>query len=208
MDRKKRASECLKILKSEYPEAKCSLNYTSAFELLIATILSAQTTDIRVNQVTQTLFSEYPHPQDYTSDAQSRIEEIIRPIGCFKTKAARIIKSATKIANIHAGKVPAEMEALVSLPGVGRKTANVVLSNAFNVPGMAVDTHVKRVSRRIGLTDNVDPQRVENDLCALVPPEWWGQFSHLLIYHGRAVCKARKPMCDSCVLRAICKQHI
>ncbi len=208
MNRVQRASACLKRLTQEYPEAKCSLDHTSPFELLIATILSAQTTDVRVNQVTKTLFKEYPEAHSYTSTSQARIEEIIRSIGCYKTKAARIIESARQIATTFEGKVPADMEALVSLPGVGRKTANVVLSNAFNIPGLAVDTHVKRVSRRIGLTDNTDPHAVEQDLCAIVAPESWGLLSHLLIYHGRAVCKARTPACSTCLLHDICLQRL
>jgi endonuclease-3 len=207
MTRAQRAKECLKRLKQEYPEAKCSLNYTSPFELLIATILSAQTTDVRVNMVTETLFKDYPEPRAYFPKYQAQIEEIIRPIGCYKTKATRIIETARQISTTFGGEVPADMEALVSLPGVGRKTANVVLSNAFDIPGFAVDTHVKRVSRRIGLTDNVDPQAIEEDLCTMVAPVSWGMFSHLLIYHGRAVCKARKPECNACIVQDICKQR-
>jgi len=208
MTQAQRAAECLKRLKQEYPEAKCSLNYTSAFELLIATILSAQTTDVRVNTVSKTLFKEYPKPHTYTPESQAHIEKIIRPIGCYKTKAARIIQTARQISTTFGGEVPADMESLVSLPGVGRKTANVVLSNAFGIPGFAVDTHVKRVSRRIGLTDNVDPQAVEHDLCSIVKPDSWGLLSHLFIYHGRAVCKARTPECNACILREVCKQRL
>lgn len=207
MTRAQRATECLKRLKQEYPEAKCSLNHKSPFELLIATILSAQTTDVRVNSVTTTLFKEYPEPRTYTPESRARIEEIIRPIGCYKTKAARIIETARQIDTVFGAEVPADMEALVSLPGVGRKTANVVLSNAFGIPGFAVDTHVKRVSRRIGLTHNVDPQAVEEDLCASVAPDSWGLLSHLFIYHGRAVCKARTPECKGCILNDICEQR-
>lgn len=208
MQQHKLASECLKLLKQEYPQARCSLNYTSAFELLIATILSAQTTDVRVNQVTQILFKEYPEAHDYKPGAQERIEEIIRPIGCNKTKAERIIKTADRIVKRFSGQVPSDMDDLVSLPGVGRKTANVVLSNAFNIPGFAVDTHVKRVSRRIGLTDNVQPEAVEEDLCSIVDPDSWGMLSHLLIYHGRAVCKARNPQCGECILGNICLKRL
>ena len=208
MTRAQRAAECFNRLKQQYPEAKCSLNYTSPFELLIATILSAQTTDVRVNQVTKTLFNEFPEPHMYTPDAQARIEEIIRPIGCYKTKASRIIQTASKIVTTFVNEVPADMESLVSFPGVGRKTANVVLSNAFNIPGFAVDTHVKRVSKRIGLTHNTDPQEVEDDLCTNVAPQDWGIFSHLLIYHGRAVCKARNPECDLCILTDICLKRM
>jgi endonuclease-3 len=208
MTRKERATACLQRLRVHYPDAKCSLDYSSPFELLIATILSAQTTDIRVNKVTRTLFREYPNPHNYTPEAQACIEEIIRPIGCYKTKAARIIETAQRIAGSYSGRVPGDMQELVSLPGVGRKTANVVLSNAFNIPGFAVDTHVKRVSRRLGLTRNTDPQAVEQDLCALVEPDYWGMLSHLFIYHGRAVCKARSPQCRGCVLEEICMQHL
>lgn len=208
MTRSQRAAECFYRLKQQYPDAKCSLNYTSPFELLIATILSAQTTDVRVNQVTKSLFNEFPEPQMYIPEAQAHIEEIIRPIGCYKTKASRIIETAAKIVTIFGNEVPADMESLVSLPGVGRKTANVVLSNAFNIPGFAVDTHVKRVSKRIGITDNTDPQEVENDLCTIVAPQHWGILSHLLIYHGRAVCKARNPECNLCILTDICLKRL
>lgn len=204
MTRAQLAAECFKRLEQQYPEAKCSLNYTSPFELLIATILSAQTTDVGVNQVTKILFNDFPEPYMYTHEAQAQIEDIIRPIGCYKTKASRIIQTAGKIATTFGNEVPADMESLVSLPGVGRKTANVVLSNAFNIPGFAVDTHVKRVSKRIGLTDNTDPQKVEDDLCTIVAPQHWGVISHLLIYHGRAVCKARNPECNLCILTDIC----
>ncbi|MDD2558911.1 MAG: endonuclease III, partial [Desulfuromonas sp.] len=188
--------------------AKCSLNYTNAFELLIATILSAQTTDVRVNIVTQDLFRKYPHAEDYTPEEQGQIEEIIRSIGCYKTKTARIIDTAARLISTYCGQVPATMEDLCTLPGVGRKTANVVLSNVFNLPGFAVDTHVKRVSYRIGLTDKTDPVAVEQDLCAITPPANWGDFSHLLIFHGRAVCKARTPLCELCVLYDICKRRL
>jgi len=208
MERENRAAECLIRLKAEYPQAKCSLNYTSAFELLIATILSAQTTDVRVNQVTPELFGRYPYPADYIPAQQGQIERIIRSIGCYKTKATRIIATAERLITTYGGQVPATMEELCTLPGVGRKTANVVLSNVFNVPGFAVDTHVKRVSYRIGLTDKSDPEKVECDLCAIIPPACWGVFSHLLIYHGRAVCKARAPLCDACVLYNICMRHL
>jgi len=208
MTHAQRAAACLKRLQQEYPEAKCSLNYTSPFELLIATILSAQTTDVRVNTVSKILFKEYPKPHTYTSESQAHIENIIRPIGCYKTKAARIIQTARQISTTFGGEVPADMESLVSLPGVGRKTANVVLSNAFGIPGFAVDTHVKRVSRRIGLTENIDPQMVEKDMCSIVEPDSWGLLSHLFIYHGRAVCKARNPECHACILNDVCKQRL
>lgn len=208
MTRSQRATECLKRLKQQYPEAKCSLNYNSPFELLIATILSAQTTDVRVNMVTKPLFEKYPEVRNYRPEYQTDIEKIIRPVGCYKTKAAHIIQIARQISTTFGGEVPADMDALVSLPGVGRKTANVVLSNAFDIPGFAVDTHVKRVSRRIGLSDNIDPRAVEEDLCALVAPESWGTLSHLFIFHGRAVCKARNPACDTCILKDICKQRL
>ncbi|MFA5700457.1 MAG: endonuclease III [Desulfuromonas sp.] len=204
MKRENRTAECLVRLKAEYPQAKCSLNYTCAFELLIATILSAQTTDARVNLVTPELFRKYPHPAAYTPEEQGRIENIIRSIGCYKTKTTRIIDTAARLISTYGGQVPASMEELCTLPGVGRKTANVVLSNIFNIPGFAVDTHVKRVSYRIGLTHKTDPAGVEQDLCALTPPASWGAFSHLLIYHGRAVCKARTPLCEACVLYDIC----
>lgn len=208
MGRKNKVAKYLIRLKEEYPQAKCSLNYTSAFELLIATILSAQTTDVRVNIVTQELFRRYPHPEDYTPEQHEHIEKIIRSIGCYKTKTTRIIDTATRLVTIYDSQVPATMEELCTLPGVGRKTANVVLSNVFNIPGFAVDTHVKRVSYRIGLTQETDPAKVEQDLCAITPPDNWGNFSHLLIYHGRAVCKARIPLCERCVLYDICMRRI
>ncbi len=204
MERESRAAECLIRLKAEYPQAKCSLNYTSAFELLIATILSAQTTDARVNLVTPELFRKYPHPADYTPEEHGQIAKIIRSIGCYKTKTTRIIDTALRLISTYNGQVPATMEELCTLPGVGRKTANVVLSNVFNVPGFAVDTHVKRVAYRIGLTHKTNPEKVEQDLCAIIPPASWGDFSHLLIYHGRAICKARTPLCEHCILYDIC----
>ena len=208
MTPKQRATESISRLRSAYPEARCSLNYTSAFELLIATILSAQTTDVRVNQVTERLFAEYPHPGSYRPEQQSSIESIIRPLGCYKSKTTRIIQTAEKIVHEFNGSVPATMEELITLPGVGRKTANVVLSNAFDVPGFAVDTHVKRVAYRLGITTNRDPEMVEKDLCAIIEAPLWGLSSHLFIFHGRNICRARKPSCSECQLEDICLKRI
>ena len=194
----------LRALEQSYPDAHCELNYSDPWQLLVATILSAQCTDKRVNQVTRKLFQELPGPAEMAAATQERVEGLIRTTGFFRNKAKNLIQCALLIMQCHQGEVPAELEALVALPGVGRKTANVVLGNAFQVAGMVVDTHVKRLAYRFGWTRSGDPLRVENDLCQLFPAAQWTQLNHTLIAHGRACCKAPTPVCSSCPVVALC----
>ncbi len=199
-----REQEIFRRLEARYPNAKPALNYENAFQLLVATILSAQCTDVRVNQVTASLFVHYP---DARALAAADLEELSREIhscGCYRVKAKNLIGTAKMLCRDYAGEVPPLMEALTRLPGVGRKTANVVLSNAFDIPGLAVDTHVFRVSHRLGLSDAKDPEGTESQLCALIPREKWGKAHHWLIYHGRQVCSARAPKCGDCLLADLC----
>jgi endonuclease-3 len=192
-------------LKREYPDARTELDWTNPLELLVATMLSAQTTDVRVNQVTEALFRKYLSAADYAEAHPGELEEDISPTGFFRNKARALQDMARALLEEHGGEVPRTMAELVTLPGVGRKTANVVLGNAFGVDeGIVVDTHVRRVSNRLGLTTSQDPEKIEQDLTAVVPREDWTIFSHLLIFHGRRVCKARKPDCPNCVLNDIC----
>jgi endonuclease III len=198
-------AEVIPRLKKEYPDARTELNWTTPLELLVATILSAQTTDVRVNQVTEELFEKYRTAADYAGADPGELEEDIRPTGFYRNKARAIRGMARSLLEEHGGEVPRTMPELVALPGVGRKTANVVLGNAFGVDeGIVVDTHVRRVSNRLGLTTNQDPEKIEQDLMKVVPREDWTILSHLLIFHGRRVCKARKPDCPNCVLNDIC----
>jgi endonuclease-3 len=192
-------------LKAEYPDARTELAWTNPLELLVATILSAQTTDVRVNGVTKTLFEKYRTAADYAGADPGELEEDIRPTGFYRNKARSLQGMARALVEEHGGEVPRSMPELVALPGVGRKTANVVLGNAFGVDeGIVVDTHVRRVSNRLGLTDKQDPEKIEQDLMRVVPREDWTVFSHLLIFHGRRCCKARKPDCPNCVLNDVC----
>ena len=198
-------SEVIPRLKGEYPDATTELNWTNPLELLVATILSAQTTDVRVNQVTEHLFEKYRTAADYAGADPTELEEDIRPTGFYRNKARSLQGMASALLENHGGEVPRTMAGLVALPGVGRKTANVVLGNAFGVDeGIVVDTHVRRVSRRLGLTREEDPEKIERHLLQLVPEEDRTLFSHLLIFHGRRVCKARKPDCPGCVLNDVC----
>src|SRR6266568_7885 len=188
-----------------YPKAKCSLDYTNAFELLIATMLSAQSTDVRVNIVTKSLFRKYPNPQAFAGASQVEMERDVRQTGFFRNKAKAVIAASKAIVEKHGGEVPRTIEELTALPGVGRKTANVVLGNAFKIAvGVVVDTHVARVSGRLGLTANLDPVKIEQDLMKLIPQKEWTVFSHRLIYHGRQICIARKPKCAECDLNDVC----
>jgi endonuclease-3 len=192
-------------LKQMYPRAKCSLDFTNAFELLIATMLSAQSTDVRVNIVTKSLFRKYPDPQSFASASQVEMERDVKQTGFFRNKAKAVIAASKAIVEKHGGEVPQTMEELTALPGVGRKTANVVLGNAFKKnAGIVVDTHVARVSGRLGLTSNSDPVKIEEDLMKLIPQKEWTVFSHRLIYHGRQICIARKPKCSECRLNELC----
>jgi endonuclease-3 len=204
MDKKydqKRVREIIKILSKEIPDASIALRFTNPLELLIATILSAQCTDVRVNEVTQMLFKKYRMAKDYAHADLAELEENIRPTGFYRNKAKAIKKCCQEMGNRFDGQVPKTLEELTALPGVGRKTANVILGNVFGVPGIVVDTHVGRVSQRIGLTENSDPVKIEFDLMEIVPKEGWTHFSNLLIWHGRRTCMARKPLCETCPIR-------
>lgn len=199
-----REQEIFHRLEARYPNAKPALNYENAFQLLVATILSAQCTDVRVNQVTALLFVHYPDAQALAAADLEELSREIHSCGCYRVKAKNLIGTAKMLCRDYAGEVPPLMEALTRLPGVGRKTANVVLSNAFDIPGLAVDTHVFRVSHRLGLSDAKDPEGTESQLCALIPREKWGKAHHWLIYHGRQVCSARAPKCGDCLLADLC----
>ena len=205
LEEKQRTRDIIGRLKREYPDARCSLNYSNPLELLVATILSAQCTDERVNIVTADLFRKYRAPEDYLRVSQEELEQDVRSTGFYRNKAKAIRGACQRIVEHHAGRVPDRLEDLLLLPGVARKTANVVLGNAFGIAsGVAVDTHVQRLSRRLGLSDENQPEKIERDLIELVPKKEWIDFSHLMIYHGRRVCKARKPLCDECVVEPLC----
>ncbi len=204
-DKSRRALEIIKRLKREYPDAHCALKHENAFQLLIATILSAQCTDVRVNIVTADLFRKYRAPQDYLKVEQTELEKDIHSTGFFRNKAKNIQAACERIVEIFGGKVPETMDELLTLGGVARKTANVVLGNAFGIAsGVVVDTHVSRLSQRLGLTENKTPEKIEKDLEKLVPKKDWIMFPHWLITHGRQICIARKPKCGECVLENIC----
>lgn len=204
-DLKLRTRKIIRLLKRAYPDAKCSLNHSNAFELLIATILSAQCTDARVNVVTQDLFRKYRKPEDYLKVSEKELQQDIRTTGFFRNKTRSIQGTAKALTDQYRGKVPQTMDQLLELPGVARKTANVVLGNAFGISsGVVVDTHVTRLSRRLGLTVQKTAEKIELDLVAVVPKKDWVIFSHLLIAHGRAICKARNPLCAECVVERLC----
>ena len=204
MTRKEKVPIILDYLDRTYPDAKCSLNHESAFQILVATMLSAQCTDKTVNIVTESLFQKYKEPADYLAVPLEELEMDIKPTGFFHNKAKNLQGCCQRLLDVYGGEVPDKLEDLVTLPGVGRKTANVVLGNWFNIPGMVVDTHVGRLSKRLGLTRSDDPVRVEQDLMKVVPKDRWVMLSHQLIYHGRARCMARKPKCGDCELIDIC----
>jgi endonuclease-3 len=200
-----RAAEIYSRLQRAYPDAHCALDHRNAFELLVATILSAQCTDKRVNMVTPTLFAKYPDASHLAVARQEEVEELIRSTGFFRNKATNLIAMANALVDRHGGNVPSEMDALVKLPGVGRKTANVVLGNAFGInEGIVVDTHVARLSNRLGFVAVDDPVKIEAALMPLFPRHDWTMLSHLLIEHGRQTCDARKPRCGVCPVRALC----
>jgi len=203
-ERKMKVEKIIPILKKMHPYAQCELTHNNPLELLIATTLSAQCTDERVNMVTQNLFKKYTSAEDYAESLPEELEEDIRSTGFFRNKAKMIRECTREIVTRFGGKVPDNLEDLVSLPGIGRKTANVVLGTAFGIPGIAVDTHVLRVSQRLGLTEKKDAVKVEFDLMEIVPKKEWVPFSHLLIFHGRYICKARKPICKKCGLPKFC----
>ncbi len=200
-----RAKKLQALLAEAYPEARCELDHRNAYELLVATILSAQCTDARVNQVTPAFFARFPNAHALAQASQEEVEELIKSTGFYRNKAKALLGMAKALVERHGGEVPRDMEAMVKLPGVGRKTANVVLGTAYGLAtGIVVDTHVARVSQRLGLTTAQDPEKIEQDLMALFPKDQWVALSHRLILHGRYVCKARKPACSSCRLAEIC----
>lgn len=199
-----RAPEVNRRLAQEYPDARCALDYDSPLQLLIATVLSAQCTDERVNSVTPELFARYPEAADYASAQRSDLESILRPLGFQRAKAGHLLGIGEKLVADFQGEVPRTVKELTSLPGVGRKTALVVLGNAFGIPGLTVDTHFSRLMQRLGLTGETTPVKIERDIAKLVPEEEWTMFSHRVIFHGRQVCHARTPECEACVLRDMC----
>lgn len=198
--------EVIKILKKEYPVNRIALEFKDPLQLLIATILSAQCTDERVNKVTPGLFKKYKTARDYAEAELPVLEQEIKSTGFYKNKARSIVNCCKELVKKYNGKVPDKLEELVKLPGVGRKTANVILGNAYGIPGIVVDTHVKRVSYRLGLTKNTDPEKIEFDLMKIIPKQDWTHFSNALIYHGRNVCVARKPKCNICKLEKYCQK--
>ncbi|MEN3335037.1 MAG: endonuclease [Blastocatellia bacterium] len=208
-EEKRRTKTIIARLRRAYPDAHCSLNYSNPLELLVATILSAQCTDERVNIVTADLFRKYRKAEDFINVEQTELEQDIRSTGFYRNKAKAIQGACRIIVEQHGGRVPSTLDELLELPGVARKTANVVLGNAFGISsGVVVDTHVGRLSQRLGLTVHEQPEKIERDLIELVPQKDWVDFAHLLIYHGRAVCKARKPECASCTLEDLCPSSL
>ncbi len=200
----RRARRMGRILAETYPDAHCELDFRGPYQLLVATILSAQCTDARVNMVTPDVFARYPTPVELAAADRPELEEVIASTGFFRAKAASLQGMAARVVQAYGGQVPARMEDLVTLPGVGRKTANVVLGNAFGVPGITVDTHVGRLARRFGWTEQEDPDRVEQEVASLFPRSDWTMLSHRLIWHGRRVCHARRPACGVCPLARLC----
>ena len=200
-----RAPEIVRILSETYPDAKVALNFSNALEMLVATILSAQSTDVNVNKVTETLFEKYRTAQDYLRVPEDELKADIKSTGFFNQKATAIREACRRIVEVYDGKVPDTMEDLLTLRGVARKTANIVLGNAYGkVEGIAVDTHVKRVSNRLGFTSQSDPDKIEQDLMHLIPRERWFNFTYVLIDHGRALCIARRPLCEQCPVNYLC----
>jgi endonuclease-3 len=204
MPPKTRAAKILKILKERYPEVKTPLFHETPFQLLVATILSAQCTDNQVNKVTRVMYQHLKTPEDYARARAKTIEKYIRSTGFYHNKAKNIKSCSKVLLEWHGGQVPRTLEELVKLPGVGRKTANVVLGAVFDIPGMVVDTHVGRISQRLGLTTNTDPVKIEFDLMGVIPEREWNTFSLRLIFFGREICKARKPTCPTCPLIKLC----
>ena len=203
----RRARRINRELALVYPDAHCELDFTSPFELLVATVLSAQTTDVRVNMVTPTLFAKYPTARDLAGADREDVETIIQSTGFFRAKTQAIMGLSQAVVERFDGEVPGRLKDLVSLPGVGRKTANVVLGNAFGVPGLTVDTHFGRLARRFGWTTNTDAEKVESDVAALIPKREWTILSHRLIWHGRRCCHSRRPACGACALARLCPSY-
>ena len=204
MEKRERACAVYEILDKTYPHACCSLNYGTVFELLVATILAAQCTDERVNIVTESLFERYKTLEDYALCPLEEMEEAVRPTGFFRNKAKNIILSAQKIISDFGGEVPKTMEELLTLPGVGRKTANLILGDVYGVPSVVVDTHVKRITGKIGLTENREPEKIEADLRDILPEKYYTHFNHLVVFHGREICKAKNPLCEACPISHLC----
>lgn len=205
---KKDAIKIIDILKETYPDAKCSLDFTSPFEMLIAVILSAQCTDDRVNKTTPSIFSKYNTPEDFANMDIKKLEELIHPCGFYKNKAKNIKATAKILVEKYNSKVPQNMEELMALPGVGRKTANVVMLEAFNKPqGIAVDTHCKRIANKVGLSKEKDPEKIEKDLLKVIPKEYYKDVNHVLIWHGRNICISRNPQCEKCPINLLCKEY-
>jgi endonuclease-3 len=205
-EKRERLLKIIEILKREYPDAKCTLDFRSPHELLVAAILAAQCTDERVNQVTPGLFAKYPSIEAFAKADQHELEEAIKPTGFFRNKAKAIIESAQVICEQYGGKVPDTVEELIKIPGIGRKTANLIAGVAYGKPAVIVDTHVRRVTARLRFTKETDPAKIESDLWELLPPEEATHFNHLIVAHGRAVCKAPKPLCHACVIAELCPE--
>nr|WP_309225507.1 endonuclease III [Quadrisphaera sp. INWT6] len=207
LGRVRRARRMHRVLAARYPDAHCELDFTSPFQLLVATVLSAQTTDVRVNSVTPALFGTWLTPADLAGADREALEAVLRPVGFYRAKAASVQGLAARLVDAYGGEVPRRLEDLVTLPGVGRKTANVVRGDAFGLPGITVDTHVGRLSRRFGWTEQEDPVAVEDDLAALFPKSDWTPLSHRVIFHGRRTCHARRPACGACPLARDCPSY-
>lgn len=206
--KKEESKKFVEILKTAYPDATCSLDFTTPFEMLVSVMLSAQCTDERVNKTTPSIFKTYKTPEDFASIDISLLEKLIHPCGFYKNKAKNIKACATKIVNDYGGEVPHTMEELLTLPGVGRKSANVILLEAFGIAnGIAVDTHAKRISNRIGLSKEEDPEKIEQDLLKIFPKEYLKDINHLFVWHGRKTCDARKPNCENCMVNKYCKTY-
>ncbi|MFJ7205289.1 endonuclease III [Streptomyces sp. NPDC098789] len=203
----RRARRINRELAEVYPYAHPELDFRNPFELLVATVLSAQTTDLRVNQTTPALFAAYPTPEDMAEAAPEELEQIIRPTGFFRAKARSLLGLSAALRDRFGGEVPGRIEDLVTLPGVGRKTANVVLGNAFGVPGITVDTHFGRLVRRWKLTEQEDPEKVEAEICAIFPKSEWTMLSHRVVFHGRRICHSRKPACGACPIAPLCPAY-
>jgi endonuclease III len=207
LGRKRRARRMARLLAEIHPDAHCELDYANPLQLAVATILSAQCTDQRVNEVTPKLFARYPTAADYASADRAEMEEMIKPTGFFRNKTDSLIKLGQALVERHSGEVPGRLEDLVALPGIGRKTANVILGNAFDVPGITVDTHMARLVRRWGWTDETDPVKIEHAVGALIERREWTMLSHRVIFHGRRVCHARRPACGACSLARDCPAY-
>jgi endonuclease-3 len=207
LGRKRRARRMARVLAATHPDAHCELNYASPLQLAVATILSAQCTDERVNEVTPTLFAKYPTAADYAAADRAELEEVIKPTGFFRNKTDSLIKLGQALVERYGGEVPGRMADLVQLPGIGRKTANVILGNAFGVPALTVDTHFQRLVGRFGWTDKVDPVKIELAVGKLIERREWTMLSHRIIFHGRRVCHARKPACGACALAKDCPAY-